>query len=469
MPENKNFKSVAELRGDDVRSAAEKLKQVRKKLTGWNVPDTVHWNQLVDINVDEKNIKINWDIVRIWIKENSKNGIKWSGIGLLWMTEYLTRGLNSVLVDNKILRNTEKIAKENAKTKFIKNHPWLESYLLYYVVVVNMMIAGGQLAINKVNQKSKDKQEPEKEIVKTESEKQEAQDYFGIETTVNTETVKPTDSNFVKKSLDSYWPYLAVMLTELETYRQASVLQIGESRETNGLGLTWHYIYDSNGKLNKYPNTPGKTKKWTIDYNYQQVQRHLIYETLPKLRNAIKNQNNIQAQQAIAIILAGYQRPADMAGIATKISNAKSQQEIADAFQYYPGVQKWKDGTMKRRWWCAAFAVGAITVQDFYDLPRDAFSSIALERVYKDGHFIINEETIQYAMQQAKIFGKSSTVKSFLSGFAEGRKAIDAVQQNKISSQTKTISFNAAVKQIRKKNAKNDLLIYGTEYTVNLT
>ena len=59
MPENKNFKSVAELRGDDVRSAAEKLKQVRKKLTGWNVPDTVHWNQLVDINVDEKNIKIN--------------------------------------------------------------------------------------------------------------------------------------------------------------------------------------------------------------------------------------------------------------------------------------------------------------------------------------------------------------------------------------------------------------------------
>ncbi len=460
-------KTVAQKRGDDVRRAADKLKKMRENLMKKNIPDTVRLNQVGAIYKNafgKMDFQLDLDNLAVWLKENAQQFAKWSGVGMLWMSEYITRGLNYLLVDNVIIRNTEQATKNKGSTKFTTMHPWVESYLMYYMVFASMMFAGGHVVSNQISSNSED----EKEIV----EKKQEQGPFGIRTTVKSKTINPSDADFVKKSLTEYWPYIAVGLTELETYREKSVLQIGESRETNGLGLTWHYIYDNNAVLHKHPNTPGKTKQWTHDYNYQQVQRHLIYETLPKLKNAIKDKKNIYAQQAIAILMAGYQRPSDMVSIADAVSNATSSQEIADAFQYYPGVKKWRDGTMKRRWWCAAFAVGAISAQDFFDLPRDAFSSITLAQVYQDGHFIINEQTVQYALKQAKIYGKSSTVKSFLSQFAEGKSVLDFVQQDKIDVPAKTISFNSAIRQIRQKNTKNarrDVLLYGTEYSGNLT
>ena len=119
-------KTVAQKRGDDIRGAADKLKKVRLTLQGKNIPDTTHWNQLVVQTKNERGetvFKFNTDKFKVWIKENAQQTGKISGVSALWMLEYLTRGLNTVLVDNPIIRNMEQLAQKKAKTEFIKKRP----------------------------------------------------------------------------------------------------------------------------------------------------------------------------------------------------------------------------------------------------------------------------------------------------------------------------------------------------------
>ena len=80
----------------------------------------------------------------------------------------------------------------------------------------------------------------------------------------------------------------------------------------------------------------------------------------------------------------------------------------------------------------------------------------------QNGHFMISDEAVKYALTVAKA-GHKSTVKSFLNSFEEGRKILKSVSGNK----SRTISFNDAVKQIRKQNARGDLLLYGHERQVD--
>lgn len=443
-------KTVAQKRGDDVRHVADKLKKLRLSLAKKKIPDTVHLNQLIVRTKNERGeivLQLNQEKLKRWAGEVAKQTGKISGVGGLWLLEYLTRGLNAVVVDNAIIRNMEELSKKNAATKFGKKHPWVESYLLYFMMVGTMTLSGGQLIINNLNQ---DKENEKKEAFvpnKGQAVKKELK------------TISPNSKDFVKNAVDEYWEHIAVGLTELETYRDVSKRHGDEKRETNGLGCTWHYKYDDKGVLHQYPNKLGETKKWSRDYNYEQARRHLIYETLPALQRTIKGKNNMTARVQIALVLAGYQIPADMQYIANKISKAKNEQEIADAFMVYNGEDKWKLGTWKRRWWCAAYATGAITTEDFLNLSRDAFSHINVNRVMRNGHFIITEDVVKYALSVAKA-GSKSSVKDFLNTFEKGREIVKTVN----AGASKTISFNSAIKQIRKKNARGDLMLYGTEH-----
>ena len=449
-------KTTAQKRGDDVRAVADKLKKVRLKLQNKKVPDTIHLSE-VFVRVKNKEgkyvLQVDKSKLKRWADEVAKQTGKISGVGGLWLLEYLTRGLNVVLVDNAVIRNMEDASKKNALTKFGKKQPWLKNYLLYYMAVGTMAVSGVQLAANGFS-KDDDKEDDKKknEVV--------IDDDNNNENVLN--TINPNDADFVQKAVNEYWDHVAVGLTELETYREVSKRHGGEERETNGLGCTWYYIYDNNGVLHRHPNKIGETKRWVTGYNYDQARRHLIYETLPALQKAIKDKNNMTARVQIALIMAGYQRPADMKYIADKISKAKTDQEIADAFMVYNGASKWKIGTWKRRWWCAAYAIGAITTEDFLNLSRDAFSSININRVMQNGHFMISDEAVKYALTVAKS-GYKSTVKSFLNSFEEGRQILKSVSGNK----SRTISFNDAVKQIRKQNARGDLLLYGHERQVD--
>ena len=438
-------KTVAQKRGDDIRGAADKLKKVRLTLQSKNIPDTTHWNQLVVQTKNERGetvFKFNTDKFKVWIKENAQQTGKISGVSALWMLEYLTRGLNTVLVDNPILRNMEQLAQKKATTEFIKKRPWVESYLLYFMAMGTITFSAGNLIANEEHEQADEK----KQVVVTQDDDKELK------------KIDPKDKDFVKKAVDEYWEHIAVGLTQLETYRSVSKQHGTECRETNGLGCTWYYKYNDEGKLCRYENKIGETKRWSTDYNYDQARRHVIFETMPALQNAIKDKPNIDAQQMIAMVCAGYQRPSDIKLIASQIAVAENQQQVADAFLVYNGAEKWRVGTLKRRWWCAMYAVGAIGSEDFLKLPRDAFSQIDINRVYQNGHFLMSDDVVKYALDAAKT-GHKSTVENFLKTFSVGQEILQVVN----NTDNKTISFNSAIKQIRQKNARGDLLLYGTE------
>ncbi|MBQ8729370.1 MAG: hypothetical protein IJY77_03660, partial [Alphaproteobacteria bacterium] len=431
MAQQKNKTTRVQRMGNGPRFVADKFKSGRQVVAKWQVPDTAHINELlVDGKLDLKKLGV-------WIKENAQVGAKVSGVGLLWIMEYLTRLLNVVLIDNVALRAMERgignkktrVAGQGKGSKVyaglsnaIKKNPAVASYVVYYAMMVGVLIGGRAL----IQENDKDEPDAPKQEVKIEDKKEDvATETIStvdsvdlIESTADLQTISPEDAQFAKQALAEYWPEIAVGLTELETYRASPKRHGTEPRSTNGLGCTYTYYYDKNGNLYRIENSINVKKVKTFDKagNYEQCKRHLIYELLPWVQGVIKGKSNIGAQQTIAIVLAGYQRPADMKEIARRISNAQTVQQLADAFSYYPGDITWREGTLKRRWWCAAYAIGVISAEDFLGLPRDAFSKININNVYRNGHFLFGTETIEYALNHART-GEKSSVRKFLSDF----------------------------------------------------
>ena len=113
--------TAAQKAGDKVRGVADWVKQKRKKLDNWQVPDTAHYDELV---VDKK---LDLEKLLVWLAENVQSGAKLSGKTLLWMMEYLTRAIGVVAVDNAVLRKLEKViadSKLNPKPKSGAGKAW---------------------------------------------------------------------------------------------------------------------------------------------------------------------------------------------------------------------------------------------------------------------------------------------------------------------------------------------------------
>jgi len=172
----------------------------------------------------------------------------------------------------------------------------------------------------------------------------------------------------------------------------------------------------------KNPKTPART----FDQNYEQVRMHLEYETLPKLAR-IARDTNVDERLAVALIYAGYQRLSDMSGIAQRASTAQTPQQVADAFQYFHNMpKKYKYGSLKRRWVCAAYAVGAITADDLLKMSRDAFSALEVNNIYRNGHFLLGAETVKFVLSRTN---KNESVETFLAGFPAGQKILGGKEQ----------------------------------------
>lgn len=457
--------TAAEKLGRGPSKVADAAKNLREKLGNIKVPDTVSWRELLE----DKDF--DFDKFFVWVKENVQQGGKITGVASLWLGEYLVRGFNKIFVDNMYVRELEQVAEYSAieaekyinpKTgkkygpstlsKFVKNHPWVMGYLTYWTMLAASVAGAVGVAKNTMMDdrdapKKEVKQESKKEAVVisdvTDTDKEKIQPVATgvthektdqvapteIVVTSETRTVNPDEAQFVKQAINEYWPEIAIGLTELETYRAEPKRHGTESRSTNGLGNTYTYYYNNIAELYRVPNSIDVKKVKIFDKagNYEQCKRHLIYETLPGLQSAIQGKNNIGAQQSVALVWAGYQRPADMAGIANRISAAKTVQQVADAFAYYPGAAKWRDGTLKRRWWCAAYAIGLIDIKDFMELDRDAFSRININNVYRNGHFLLGKETVKYALARAK--GDNRKVSSFLGDFKLGCELMASVNK----------------------------------------
>jgi len=448
-------KTKIEKAGAIFKTAADKTKKLRKK-----------------INLDEKELlnvlKENFELL---IKNIEQTG-KIAGVTLLWLSEYFVRVFNGLFISNALLRKTEKgfanikpkkiSAKDNilekmgaSITKALQESPTKYAYISYYASLILLLGAAAMTDVARGEDsyiRGKFKEKDKKEIKKDEEEPQEEQDNKGQEISneegapiydifkTDTTNVKETEfinpnlekAEFVKQAIDEYWPEIALGLTELETYRATPVRQGSEKRSTNGLGCTYTYYYNKNGVLYRTDN-PINAKKVRIfdkNGNYEQCKRHVIYEVLPFLQSAIKGKNNIDARQSIALALAGYQRPGDMKGMAADISDATTEQQLADAFTFYNGGKGYKEGTLKRRWWCAALAIGVIDIDDFLGLKRDAFSRVSINNIYRNGHFLFDEATVKYAFARAKgtITNKTDSVSGFLNSFETGKAILGSVK-----------------------------------------
>lgn len=357
---------------------------------------------------------------------------KVGGYFLLSLFSYMVKTFDIAIVNNVLLRAmehgykslfTSKIKAQRADDKFsdfMQKNPWILSYLTYY-----MMLSGIVIGANRLMDDARD----DSNIAK-------------IEIVNDTDTDKEIIDSAVL-SLDAYWVDIAVGLTELETYRATPRKYAGESRYTYGLGTTWIYSYDNNGKLQQTPSD-NDTIVRDKDENYEQVRRHLEFDTMPALVRAVKNRKNITDRHAIAMLLAGYQRPSDMVHIAARLDSAKTVQEVADAFTAGKIPSRWRDGTLKRRWVCAAYAAGIITANDLLKMRRDAFSSVDINNIYRNGHFLLGEQTVKYVMTRPSVNG---TVEKFLSGFDAGLKILDVVKNRGIVAHT-AIKDNLLAKNI---------------------
>ncbi len=456
MAKNENDLIVPKV-GRGPRFAADKLKHARKKILQLNVPDGVHIDDLKNADWKTPGAYLDW---LQWNGEIVAQVTQLSGVTALWLLEFLTRALNGLALDNFALRGIErgaanvKVTKLNKNSKWsrfkhfisggVKNHPTLLAYVSYYVFM-NLLIFGG-VQTARARFKSNDNDDKnKKEIVKEKDSKTKvvksadknwldevkdwAADLFDKDEKRVLQYVEPSTSDYVQKALDAYWPEIAVGLTELETYRPEPKVHRGEKRMTNGLGCTWFYSMSADGTIDRQANLKGKTPTLTTDENYEQCKLHLQKETLRTLKSVTKNKKNISARYAVALVYAGYQRPADMSGIARKIENAKTMQQVADAFAHYEGREKWKEGTLKRRWVCAAYAVGLIDTNDILAMVRDSFSALNINTVYKNGHFVLTKQTAAFVLSRKRDEKNSgdNTVESFLSDFKEGKEILKAL------------------------------------------
>ncbi len=330
---------------------------------------------------------------------------------LMWMTKYalwdnhVTRGLEKKFANMSVGKNST--GGDKKFSSFVKRNPNLSGHVLYYTMLA--MLAYGA---DRVHDDEHDGAVNSTEIT------------TDAHAVPSTQPKIMTDAD-VKKMLDTHWYEIAVGLTELETYRATPVVHRGERRPTNGLGVTWTYRRGADGRITQTANN-SKTPARTFDQNYEQVRMHLEFETLPKLAR-IARDTNVDERMAVALIYAGYQRLSDMSGIAQRASTAQTPQQVADAFQYFHNMpKKYKYGSLKRRWVCAAYAVGAITADDLLKMSRDAFSALEVNNIYRNGHFLLGAETVKFVLSRTN---KNESVETFLAGFPAGQKILGGKQQ----------------------------------------
>jgi tetratricopeptide (TPR) repeat protein len=201
---------------------------------------------------------------------------------------------------------------------------------------------------------------------------------------------------------------------------------------------------NKNGTITQHP-CAGTYKDMAAGFNREQCEEqfrlHLRFETFKSLKSAINGKNNINHQQIMGLLMLGYQLPGKMASIATRLNNAANNQQIMDAFKHnLPENPLWREGTLKRRWWCGAYATGLITVEDLLTLKKDAFSKISLTKVATGikkntkgevlsiEHFKFDSTTVQYALNTARTKGNNPIVRDVLNQTAGGRAVIKAVE-----------------------------------------
>ncbi len=446
----RNTKTNSQKFGDGVRKIADKVKGARKKVAGWNVPDTAH---LSDVFVRVKNdsgesvLQINQDKLKRWAKEVAQQTGKISGVGGLWLLEYLSRGLNAIFVDNVVIRSMENVTKNNALTKFGKKHPWIKNYLLYYMMVGTMTTAGTQLAVNGFNKEDNKEDEKNKKEYKAWQRFQVwVRDIFN---SINDEDekidVEPGTYGEYKARMQQVVPMIVAELVAMEgavtengmhvVYDDATMkpLKPGakpRGKATQGYGNT---VGKDGRALNSYspPITSEEAFEWTR-WHLEDKETFLFmfgYDVATKAQL-----NTVQQAMSIASMIynggtlvvekesvAMGNRWAEIRKLHEKYGDALTEEQVKAVFEKYPveskghvgqywlddggipemangigwyiNVKKDGDGIRWRRWLEACVMNGDISVQELLDVPvnymSEFFDLVGRER---KNWFVVTDE-----------------------------------------------------------------------------
>lgn len=394
-------KTVAEKLGEKPRVMADFLRKVRGILDEIEVPNKAHLRDIKDWGVADAGR---------WVGEAAGQTLKLSGVTMLWLTEYLTRGFNKLFIDNKLVRELEQLAEDSAKkqefaidpktgkkqgetklSRFVKNHPWVLGYLMYWSMLA--ATAGGALAVGEaVLPDDKD------------ASKKEIRDEKGADSGIHKQTVlDPASPDFIKQCI-ALENITCIPIIYTETYRAEPIVQPKENVYTHGWGMTWSR--DKNGRMlvRDYADTPANRRKGykphkpkksaNMDVDIAETQQFLIDQVYPLIQKYMKRP--ITENEFYAICVAGYQLTGHIDDICKNLNNAKTPQQIADAF-ITPGYEKY-GGTPKRRWVCGMLAAGYITLSDILDAGVDNFYKADVTTMVRKGHFVTNANTIKYVL-----------------------------------------------------------------------
>lgn len=404
-------KTVAEKLGEKPQAMADFVKKIRKNLNDVKVPDNAH---LRDIR--------NWGVADAgrWAGEVTGQTLKLSGVSLLWLTEYLTRGFGKLFVDNKLVRELEQIAEDSAKkheaeidpktgkkqgetkfSRFVKKHPWVLGYLTYWSMLA--ATAGGAFAVGEAVMPD-DKDAPKKEVRDATRPGLVITDANGEAIDTSKEIVlDPASPEFINQCI-ALENITCIPIIYTETYRAEPVVQPKENVYTHGWGMTWSR--DKNGKMlvRDYADTPANRRKGlkphkpkksaNKDVDIAETQQFLIDQVYPLIQKHMKRP--ITENEFYAICVAGYQLTGHIDDICKNLNNAKTPQQIADAF-ITPNYDNY-GGTPKRRWVCGMLAAGYITMQDILNADVDNFYKADVTTMVRNGHFVTNENTIKYML-----------------------------------------------------------------------
>ena len=421
--------------------------RAKDKLLGWKIEGE---NPKIKIETKDKTVTIPVP------EKEFKKGVRAAGVSVTGLGQFLFWAAKYLTLDNHLTRQLEKLFTNKKGSKKKIKHPNLVGHIVYYIMVA-ATVAGVDLSrdesviketvkewIADLTDDDDDDRDGKTIDIISVDVKSSVKDINNTVPHLKAISTNQTKSQFVNQAIEEYWDEIAVALTELETYRAKPKLHSGEKRYTNGLGCTWQYWYNDSGVLVRSKNLANNTKTLSKDKNYEQARRHLIYETLPALYDAIKPYNNITPQMQIALLMAGYQRPADMKYIAKKLADAKTVQQVADAFADVSNVpSKWRDGTRVRRYTCALYAIGAISAEQMLDWTRDSFSMINVNTIYRNGHFVISQQNVGFLLGRSR--SNTNTVREFLQDFSTGQAIVADIKtsDNKFKFDEKTKDSDA--------------------------
>ena len=422
-----------------------------------------------------------------------------AGIDLTWflfcLMKYTAKdsknSLNAIFLDNALIDKWEK-DKENIKTKkddssfqrFFKNlqksHPRVAAKLQLWMVyaLMTMGLVGGKSVYD--NRDEIKQFVKEWRLGKENKEKQK-------ETKIIEPVYDVSSPKFKENFVNENWFDLVVSLLEFETWHDTPKKQYNEKRQTYGPGLTWVYL-DGKQKPCKGKKYVGMVADFSEEQIWNQVKQHCLYpgECFSVMQSELKKYDFFEAtqNQIFGLFIAGYQMPSRLkdgvvkvkigkrkkervayTGIVHRLKDAGNNiQKIVDSFMAGVEVEDvWRDGTNKRRWWCAMYYIGKISTEDLLSMDMDAFSKVHIDRIVKDGHFVFDDETIQYALSQKKI--ENGTVQDFIDAhFVLNDK--DMVVKNNNEKQEKTskkkskkVAFNEGILKIKNKQ-KDNMIVY---------